>query len=77
MSIIQSVTNISKKALILQSVNKNVEIKGRSLWKDALGRLSKNKAAVVSLFILFFISLAVIFAPYLSHYEINYYLVLI
>lgn len=66
-----SLTKINKKALVMQSVNKNIEIKGRSLWKNAIRRLSKNKAAVVSLFILFFITLAVILAPLLSHYEMQ------
>jgi len=42
------------------------EIEGRSLWQDALGRLLRNKAAVVSMVILAIISLMAVFAPYLS-----------
>ncbi len=42
------------------------EIAGRSLWQDALARLRRNRAAVVSLFVLGFIALLAIFAPYLS-----------
>lgn len=71
MQITPSITNMNKKTLVLQAVNKKVEIKGRSLWKDAIRRLSQNKAAVVSLFVLFFIALSVIFAPILSHYEMQ------
>lgn len=71
MSVMPSVTNMNKKALVMQAVNKNVEIKGRSLWKDAVRRLSRNKAAVVSLFVLFFISLSVIFAPIISHFQMQ------
>ncbi len=71
MQITPSITNLNKKTLVLQAVNKKVEIKGRSLWKDAIRRLSKNKAAVVSLFVLFIIALSVIFAPILSHYEMQ------
>ena len=42
------------------------EIAGRSLWQDALTRLKRNRAAVVSLFVLAFIALLAIFAPHLS-----------
>ncbi|HXP74746.1 MAG TPA: ABC transporter permease subunit [Stellaceae bacterium] len=42
------------------------EIAGRSLWQDALARLRRNRAAVVSIFVLSFITLLAIFAPYLS-----------
>src|SRR5204863_9037421 len=42
------------------------EIAGRSLWQDALARLRRNRAAVVSLFVLGFIALLAVFAPYLS-----------
>jgi oligopeptide transport system permease protein len=71
MPIMPGITHMNKKALVMQAVNKNVEIKGRSLWKDAVRRLSRNKAAVVSLFVLFFITLSVIFAPILSHFEMQ------
>jgi oligopeptide transport system permease protein len=42
------------------------EIAGRSLWQDALKRLRRNRAAVVSLYVLGVIALLAIFAPYLS-----------
>ncbi len=42
------------------------EIAGRSLWQDALARLKRNRAAVASIFVLGFIALLAIFAPYLS-----------
>lgn len=42
------------------------EVKGRSLWEDALRRLSRHRAAVVSLVILAVITLLAIFGPYLS-----------
>jgi oligopeptide transport system permease protein len=71
MSITPSLTNLNKKALVMQVVSKNVEIKGRSLWKDAVKRLSRNKAAVVSIVVLFFIALSVIFAPILAYYEMQ------
>ncbi|WP_202614051.1 oligopeptide ABC transporter permease OppC [Silvanigrella paludirubra] len=71
MSTTPSITNMNKKAIVLKSIEKNTEIKGRSLWKDAIRRLSRNKAAVVSLFVLFFITILVIFAPLFSHYEMQ------
>src|SRR5262245_29291789 len=42
------------------------EIAGRSLWQDALARLRRNRAAVVSLVILSIIALLALFAPWLS-----------
>jgi oligopeptide transport system permease protein len=42
------------------------EVKGRSLWADALRRLLRNKAAVVSAVLLALIALSAIFAPVLS-----------
>ncbi|HKX10674.1 MAG TPA: ABC transporter permease subunit [Stellaceae bacterium] len=42
------------------------EIAGRSLWQDALARLRRNRAAVASIFVLGFIALLAVFAPYLS-----------
>nr|BFD32678.1 oligopeptide ABC transporter permease OppC [Pigmentibacter ruber] len=71
MTSIQNVTNMNKKAIILEKIVQKKEIKGRSLWKDAFRRLTLNKAAVVSLGILFIITLLVIFAPYFSHYEMQ------
>jgi oligopeptide transport system permease protein len=42
------------------------EIAGRSLRQDAIARLKRNRAAVASGYILAFIALLAIFAPYLS-----------
>jgi oligopeptide transport system permease protein len=42
------------------------EVKGRSLWQDALARLLRNKAAVVSMVVLGVIALMAVFAPLLS-----------
>ncbi len=42
------------------------DVKGRSLWQDALARLLRNKAAVVSMVVLGVIALMAIFAPLLS-----------
>ena len=43
-----------------------IDIKGRSLWQDAMRRLLGNKAAVVSLILLGLISFMVVAAPWLS-----------
>jgi len=43
-------------------------LKGRSLWVDARRRLFQNKAAVISLFILIFISIISIFGPFFIQY---------
>jgi oligopeptide transport system permease protein len=51
------------------------EIAGRSLWQDALARLARNRAAVVSLVVLAVIALLALFAPLLSPYafdEVNF-----
>jgi oligopeptide transport system permease protein len=50
----------------LQPPSGAVEIKGRSLWADARRRFLKNKAAVVSLFVLIVIAVACFGAPYLG-----------
>ena len=42
------------------------EIAGRSLWQDALARLLRNRAAVVSLVLLAVVTLMALFAPWLS-----------
>ncbi len=47
------------------------EIKGRSLWDDALYRLLKNKAAMTSIVILLVLMLMVLFAPLLSPYAFD------
>jgi oligopeptide transport system permease protein len=42
------------------------EIAGRSLWQDALARLMRNRAAVVSLAVLAVIALLALLAPWIS-----------
>ena len=42
------------------------EVKGRSLWQDALARLLRNKAAVVSMVVLGIVAVMAVFAPLLS-----------
>ena len=42
------------------------EYQGRSLWQDALARLLRNKAAVVSMVVLGVIAFLALFAPLLS-----------
>jgi oligopeptide transport system permease protein len=51
------------------------ELKGRSLWLDARGRLLHNRAAVAGMVILALIAVLAVLAPLLSSYaydEINY-----
>ena len=43
-----------------------VEVKGRSLWQDALARLLRNRAAVASMVMLGIIAAMAILAPWLS-----------
>ncbi|WP_261835139.1 oligopeptide ABC transporter permease OppC [Vibrio ishigakensis] len=52
----------------IEKFSENLEIEGRSLWQDARIRFMRNKAAMVSLFILFLITLAVIFLPMFAQY---------
>ncbi len=47
------------------------EIQGRSLWQDAVARLVRNRAAVVSSIVLGVITLMAIFAPFLSPHEFD------
>lgn len=57
--------NISSKPAELISHNRAP----RSLWKDALNRLFRNKAAITGLIIVVFFSLIGIFAPLVSPYN--------
>ena len=59
-------------------IEKARDVKGRSLWVDARRRLSRNRAAMVSIVLLAIITLMAIFAPLLSPYPfdaINYNIV--
>jgi oligopeptide transport system permease protein len=53
----------SKRAELTE---KAVEIKGRSLWDDAIARLMRNKAAVTGMVLLSIITTLAIFAPAIS-----------
>jgi len=53
---------------LTDSFSENLEIEGRSLWKDARIRFMRNKAAMVSLIILCTITLAVIFVPMFAEF---------
>ena len=52
----------------IEKFSENLEIEGRSLWQDARIRFMRNKAAMVSLFILFVMTLAVIVLPMIAPY---------
>ncbi|HJW40780.1 MAG TPA: ABC transporter permease subunit [Rhizomicrobium sp.] len=48
------------------------DVQGRSLWDDALRRLIRNRAAVVSIVILSLIALAAVFGPFLLAYDFSF-----
>ncbi|ASI91355.1 MULTISPECIES: oligopeptide ABC transporter permease OppC [Vibrio] len=55
----------------VEKFSENLEIEGRSLWQDARIRFMRNKAAMVSLFILTLMTLAVIFLPMFAQYAFD------
>ncbi|MCL9774551.1 oligopeptide ABC transporter permease OppC [Vibrio methylphosphonaticus] len=55
----------------LEKFSENLEIEGRSLWQDARIRFMRNKAAMVSLFILTLMTLAVIFLPMFAQHAFD------
>ncbi|KXO13774.1 Oligopeptide transport system permease protein OppC [Moritella sp. JT01] len=59
------------KVEALTNFSTNLEIEGRSLWQDARIRFMRNKAAMVSLCILFLITLSVILVPMLSQHAFD------
>jgi len=59
------------KVEALNNFSTNLEIEGRSLWQDARIRFMRNKAAMISLCILFLITLSVIFVPMLSQHAFD------
>ncbi|GAA5098309.1 oligopeptide ABC transporter permease OppC [Wohlfahrtiimonas larvae] len=63
-------TTVQNQAMV--EMADNLEIKGRSLWQDALRRFINNKAAVASLFILSLIAIFVSIAPSLSEYSYDH-----
>ena len=61
--------NKKKNTEALDNFSENLEIKGRSLWTDARIRFMRNKAAMVSLVILFAITLSVILVPMFAEFS--------
>ncbi|MCG6437803.1 oligopeptide ABC transporter permease OppC [Vibrio parahaemolyticus] len=55
----------------IEKFSENLEIEGRSLWQDARIRFMRNKAAMVSLFILVLMTLAVIVLPTIAPYAFD------
>ncbi|KGK08791.1 oligopeptide ABC transporter permease OppC [Vibrio navarrensis] len=55
----------------IEKFSENLEIEGRSLWQDARIRFMRNKAAMVSLFILMVMTLAVIVLPILAPFTFD------
>lgn len=53
----------------LSTADLQTDVKGRSLWQDARRRFFRNKAAVGSLILLFFIVLFITFAPMLMPFS--------
>ena len=60
--------NKKKNTEMLDNFSESLEIKGRSLWTDARIRFMRNKAAMISLIILFAITLSVILVPMFAQY---------
>ncbi len=55
-----------KKTAIGDFADQLTEVQGRSLWQDARRRFMRNRAAMVSLFILLLLTLLVMFGGYFS-----------
>ncbi|KFA95003.1 oligopeptide ABC transporter permease OppC [Vibrio sp. ER1A] len=55
----------------VEKFSESLEIEGRSLWQDARIRFMRNKAAMVSLLILFVMTMAVIFLPMIASYTFD------
>jgi oligopeptide transport system permease protein len=63
--------SIPKSVIKSEKFAKTAVLKGRNLWALAALRLMRNRASCASLAFLIFISLLVIFAPYLSSYHME------
>jgi oligopeptide transport system permease protein len=59
----QDITGARGRAAVIAAAG---EVKGRSLWQDALRRLLANRAAVVSMVVLAIVALMAVAAPLLS-----------
>ncbi|MGK9433643.1 oligopeptide ABC transporter permease OppC [Pantoea agglomerans] len=57
-----------KNSEALDAFSEKLEVEGRSLWQDARRRFIYNRAASISLLVLFLITLFVIFAPMLAQF---------
>ncbi|AOE41504.1 oligopeptide ABC transporter permease OppC [Pantoea agglomerans] len=57
-----------KNSEALDAFSEKLEVEGRSLWQDARRRFIHNRAASISLLVLFLITLFVIFAPMLAQF---------
>jgi oligopeptide transport system permease protein len=57
---------------IAETTARALEVKGRSLWDDALRRLMRNRAAVLGIAILALIALAAVFGPLFLAYDYTY-----
>lgn len=57
-----------KKVEAVEQLAQQTPIASRSLWQDAFIRFKQNKAAVVSLIVIFLIAVFVLIAPWLSEY---------
>ena len=62
---------VSKKkvASLSESAANQPIIKGRSQWQDAMNRFKRNKASLISVFVLFAMVLIAFFGPYLSQWD--------
>jgi oligopeptide transport system permease protein len=55
-----------------ETMERALDVKGRSLWIDAQRRLMGNKAAVSGLVVLSLVALLAVFGPFVSPYAYNY-----
>ncbi|MGL4487801.1 MAG: oligopeptide ABC transporter permease OppC [Yersinia sp. (in: enterobacteria)] len=58
-----------KNSDALEGCSEKLDVEGRSLWQDAGRRFVHNRAAIISLMILIFITLFVIVAPMLAQFS--------
>ena len=59
----------AKAAELADEIHDFTAVRGRSLWRDALDRFLRNKAAMVSVFILGLIVLFVVIGPYFAQWS--------
>lgn len=61
--------NITDSNALADELTKGVELKQRSLWKDAVRRLLRNRLSIIGLTITFFLFFAAIFGPAIAPYS--------